>query len=442
MANTRTRNYVTLVVTAAICSAAALIVVAPNIEQSSIDSTALLCGLALVAEAMGLAFSKSVTGSLAFIPYLASIIVAPNWMTLLGVTAVRLLFERRRETIKAIFNVAAHAFTIAATILLYRALGGQPVAGLRNSSLLDISRLVGWQAMVTIVLSVAMNSALVTGVIAANTDKPAKLVWRENYLTTLTVDVMAAPVIFLFAWVYVAFGPIAAATIWVPILGLRQVGKANVELERTNRELLELMVKSIEARDPYTSGHSRRVHHYSIAIARALGLSEKLIDRVGQAALLHDVGKIHEKYAPILRNPNKLSADEWIVMKEHPVDGANLISTVSGLKPLVAPVRAHHENWDGTGYPDGIAGEQIPLEARIIMFADTIDAMTSERPYRPSLGSDQVRAEIVRARGKQFDPELTDKILAANVWNVLFPSKAGRPSLLRLERSDRHVTTA
>src|ERR1043166_3358507 len=187
MANTRTRNYVTLVVTAAICSAAALIVVAPNIEQSSIDSTALRCGLALVAEAMGLAFSKSVTGSLAFIPYLASIIVAPNWMTLLGVTAVRLLFERRRETIKAIFNVAAHAFTIAATILLYRALGGQPVAGLRNSSLLDISRLVGWQAMVTIVLSVAMNSALVTGVIAANTDKPAKLVWRENYLTTLTV---------------------------------------------------------------------------------------------------------------------------------------------------------------------------------------------------------------------------------------------------------------
>ncbi len=131
-------------------------------------------------------------------------------------------------------------------------------------------------------------------------------------------------------------------------------------------------------------------------------------------------------------------------MKEHPVDGANLISTVSGLRELVSPVRHHHENWDGTGYPDGIAGEMIPLESRIIMFADTIDAMTSERPYRSGMSEGQVRAEIIRARGKQFDPELTDRILAASVWGVLFPEKqpARAPGLALVGRTDRHEAEA
>src|SRR5688572_31297353 len=108
---------------------------------------------------------------------------------------------------------------------------------------------------------------------------------------------------------------------WVPIIGLRQVMKANLELERTNVELLELMVKSIEARDPYTSGHSRRVQNYSMIVARAAGLAEKEVQAVGRAALLHDVGKIYEKYGPILRKPDRLSADEWDTMREHPADG-------------------------------------------------------------------------------------------------------------------------
>jgi putative nucleotidyltransferase with HDIG domain len=316
---------------------------------------------------------------------------------------------------------------------------------LHNHSLLEITRLVGLQSIVAIMFSLAFHSFVTSGAIAAKTARPARAVWRETHLSTIGLDVLAAPVIFIFAWMYVSFGAIAAVTIWVPILGLRQVQKANLDLERTTRELLELMVKSIEARDPYTSGHSRRVHHYALAIARALKLTEKEIERIGQAALLHDLGKIHEKYAPILRNPNRLSADEWLIMKEHPVDGANLISTVSGLRELVAPVRHHHENWDGTGYPDGIAGESIPLESRIIMFADTIDAMTSERPYRSSLGSEQVRAEIIRARGRQFDPELTDRVLATAVWGVLFPEKQpvrAPGNLTLLGRADRQEAEA
>jgi putative nucleotidyltransferase with HDIG domain len=187
-----------------------------------------------------------------------------------------------------------------------------------------------------------------------------------------------------------------------------------------NEELLQLMIKSIEARDPYTSGHSRRVQRYSMLIARGLGLSQREVDLVGKAALLHDLGKIHEKYAPILRKADKLTADEWSTMQEHPVDGANLVATMSGLKEIIPAVRHHHENWDGSGYPDGLLGDRIPLAARIIAFADTIDAMTSERPYRQPLTEKQVRAEIIRCRGRQFDPEITDRLVGSNVWQSLF----------------------
>jgi putative nucleotidyltransferase with HDIG domain len=435
-----TKLYILGVALAAVLTAGLLVAVDPRPSASARDAVVLLSCLAFVAEMMSVVLSRSASGSIAFIPYLASIFVAPNWLALLGATFVRLVTERRRDPLKAFFNLAQHALTFSLTALLYRSLGGVPMHELKSLSLTAITAKIGLQSMIAIMFSVALNSFLVSGVIAFTAAKPTWVVWRENYLSTIGLDVLAAPVIFIFAWVYVAFGAIAAATVWVPILGLRQIHKANLDLERTNRELLELMVKSIEARDPYTSGHSRRVNLYSVTIARALGLPEKTVERIGRAALLHDVGKIHEKYAPILRNPNRLSNDEWLVMKEHPIDGANLVSTVSGLSDLVPAIRAHHENWDGTGYPDALRGDSIPLEARIITFADTIDAMTSERPYRPALGEQQVRVEIKRARGTQFDPELSDRILGASVWSVLFPPSGRQAGAgIRLVSDDTRV---
>jgi len=180
------------------------------------------------------------------------------------------------------------------------------------------------------------------------------------------------------------------------------------------------MVKSLEARYPYTSGHSRRVQQYSTTIARAIGLSDRRIEEIGRAALLHDVGKIYEKYAGVLSKQDKLTPEEWAIIRDHPDDGANLISTMTKLRSLVPAVRHHHENWDGTGYPTGIASDHIPLAARIIRFADTIDAMTTERPYRRPLTEAQVRSEVVRCRGTQFDPDITDRLLASPLWHTLF----------------------
>ena len=125
-------------------------------------------------------------------------------------------------------------------------------------------------------------------------------------------------------------------------------------------------------------------------------------------------------FAPILRKPGKLTPEEWAIMQTHPIKSAELVSTVSHLQDIVGAVRHHHENWDGSGYPDGIAGEQIPLESRIIMFADTIDAMTTDRPYRKALGQDEVRAELLRCRGKQFDPRICDELVASPLFAQLF----------------------
>jgi HD-GYP domain-containing protein (c-di-GMP phosphodiesterase class II) len=140
------------------------------------------------------------------------------------------------------------------------------------------------------------------------------------------------------------------------------------------------------------------------------------------------VGKIDEVYAPILRKPDKLTADEWAIMQTHPIRSAELVSNVTHLRDLIAPLRHHHENWDGSGYPDGLQGEAIPLESRIIMFADTIDAMTTDRPYRQARGEAEVRSEFIRMRGRQFDPEICDRLLSSPLWALLFAPEQREPT--------------
>ena len=143
---------------------------------------------------------------------------------------------------------------------------------------------------------------------------------------------------------------------------------------------------------------------------------------------LEPFGKIDEAFAPILAKEGRLTPDEWDVMKRHPIRSAELVGLLSSLRDVVPAVRHHHENWDGTGYPDGVKGEAIPLASRIIMFADTLDAMTTDRPYRKALSVEEARAELVRFRGRQFDPGICDQILQAEAWTELYRSYQQQPS--------------
>jgi putative nucleotidyltransferase with HDIG domain len=423
-------------------SASLLVADSPALPPGALTALSLLSLLAIIGEAWAFLLPQSATTSIAFIPYMAMALVVPHWATVIAIALLRGADEIRRRTslIKATFNLAQFVLVFSLTISTYLILGGKSFL-LAPTGIAAVTRLCGWAALGAYALSVAVNISLTSMVIARSSGRSVNEVWKENHAPSLGLDLIAAPVTFGFAYVYTNFGPIAAALLWVPLVGFRHWAKTTVDLAQTNRELLELMIKSIEARDPYTSGHSRRVSQYATIIARALRLGEREIEKIGTAALLHDVGKIHEKYGPILRKTDKLTLEEWAVMKEHPADGAELVATMTRLTEFVPAIRHHHERWSGAGYPDGISGDAIPLASRIIMVADTIDAMTTVRPYRGALSEADVQAELIKLRGDQFDPTIVDALLASAEWRQIFtPSHRNAQtrglSLLRVVGSD------
>jgi HD-GYP domain-containing protein (c-di-GMP phosphodiesterase class II) len=171
--------------------------------------------------------------------------------------------------------------------------------------------------------------------------------------------------------------------------------------------LLASFSAAIEARDPYLSGHSARVTSTAEGLARRLGWRGERLDALRLGGSLHDVGKIAVKES-VLRKPGPLTDAELAEIRTHPVAGARLIEGVDDFRQALPYVLHHHERWDGTGYPDRLAGEKIPIEARLLGVADAFDAMTSVRSYRPALSVDRALAELQRCAGAQFDPELAE----------------------------------
>jgi len=423
----RAKTFVQFICLCALIVSALTWRIAPAEQQWNAATLATLSALALTAEFLGYLLPRAAWSSISFIPYLSIVLLVPNFSALVTIVATASIAElsKRREGLKTLFNISQLSLAYGTALLGYLALGGSSLFELRNHGVADVTVAVGVPTTVAYLIVFALNGFLVSCVIAITTGARTLHVWKENHFTNIGLDILAVPLVFAFAWIYAKYGPMIASVLWLPILGLRQLNTANIELQQTNRELLELMIKSIEARDPYTSGHSRRVKEYAIQIARLMGYDAATVEKIGTAALLHDVGKIYDKYAPILAKEARLTPEEWAIIKEHPADGANLIATMTRLRELVPAVMHHHENWDGTGYPKGLKGEDIPLASRVIMFADTFDAMTTKRPYRGPLDEAAVRSELVKCRGKQFDPEIADRLLTSDFWRTLFPP-AGR----------------
>ncbi len=178
------------------------------------------------------------------------------------------------------------------------------------------------------------------------------------------------------------------------------------KLDNAYNETLEALVTALDARDTETEGHSIRVTEYTIELAKLMGISDfEFLSTLRIAALLHDIGKIGIPDS-ILRKPAKLTPEEWEIMKKHPLIGYEIVKKINFLKNSAPIILHHHERWDGGGYPYGLKGEDIPLGSRIFAVADTIDAMTSDRPYRKALTFEIVSDELVKFKGKQFDPEV------------------------------------
>ena len=219
---------------------------------------------------------------------------------------------------------------------------------------------------------------------------------------------------------------LAAGLLWLLLRGVyvrssrqivsqsRALEAALAETERTYDTTLQALSSALDVRDSETEGHSRRVVEYMELILGKLTVPAGQLATLRRGALLHDIGKIGVP-DNVLRKPAALSESEWALMRRHPEHGARIIARIPFLEDVSRIVRHHHERWDGKGYPDGLAGEAIPLGARVFAVADSFDAMTSDRPYRRAMSIADARHEVARCRGSQFDPQVVDAFLLVAV---------------------------
>jgi len=395
--------YVSLVAIAALAFLGTSYWVVPADAHGFWNCVAAFLVLALVSEFAFLRLPIGTsTSSVSFIPYLAAVVLlGTDWA--MGLTAVATFiaeaFVRRKAFIKIVHNTSKEVIAVGCAGWLYASLGGE-------SSIVGFTLDVGaFAAAVGCYMLVNVGAPAVA--IALSSGSRLTDSWRRLIGGSLLFDFLASPLALLLAFLYTKAQLWGVIIVTIPLFLVRHVYSVNLQIEQVNRDLLELMVKAIEARDPYTSGHSLRVSRLAGILTRALGLSSKQIDQIETAALLHDVGKIHEEYAIVLRKEGSLTAEEVALMRTHPIRSYELVRTISSFRGGVdLAVRHHHENFDGSGYPDGLSREEIPIGARIIMIADTADAMTTDRPYRSALNFEAVVEELRKYSGTQFDPEL------------------------------------
>jgi hypothetical protein len=328
--------------------------------------------------------------------------------------AIRLAMSRGR-LYRAVFDASQYALAAGISTLLYRVV---PVAG--TMPRLAVATLAGAVFLV-------INLGLLTTAMSLDEDLQAGVVWRERFRWMTPYALAAGPLAFALVAGYDRFGPIAVVIFSIPpasmMLSIRQyiartqesvrelrdknaqLRNLAGEVHRTHRNLIAALSRSMEAKDLYTGGHVERVAQIATAIGRRLGYEGEDLDAIEIGALLHDIGKIGIPER-ILHKPGPLDESEWEVMRRHPIVSEFILSGIE-LHPFVTQIaRSSHERIDGAGYPDGVAGDDIPLPARIVLVADAFDALTSDRPYRARRPEHQALAEIRANAGTQFCPKV------------------------------------
>lgn len=421
----RATPVVAVTATLAIVTFAVLCVSVSAGVNSSLALGATLAAVGVLADFMSFyAQGRSVVGSIALIPLSSAALLVPDYRGLALIVIAQTITEihKKRPALKFAFNVSQVTLGFGIGILLFRRFGGVPFGELGGESFVAAASEILGPTTVLVASVMLINTLSVSAVVAAVSGQNFLRVWIDGNKATALFSVFHVILTFYTSWLSQNLGVLGAAGMAIPMIAVRQLLRTTAELTGVTEELLDLMVAAIEARDPYTSGHSKRVAEASRIIAKAIGLNPEKVERVEVAALLHDVGKIDEQFARILAKEGRLTPDEWAIMKRHPVRGAELVGLLTSLKDIVPSVLHHHENWDGTGYPNGIRGEEIPLASRIIMFADTLDAITTDRPYRKALDTEEARREFIKFKGKQFDPNICDVVVSESVWAELFAS--------------------
>jgi diguanylate cyclase (GGDEF)-like protein/putative nucleotidyltransferase with HDIG domain len=335
-------------------------------------------------------------------------------------------------------------------------IGGLSLAGLAAGGVFALGRDISTRQIAFDVAGITaggvfflVNTGLLAIALALEGDEDWLAAWRERFTWLVPYYLVYGLVGALIAVAYHAIGSEALLVFALPLLIMRKtqedylghaqksahklrqaaetIQKQNLSLEQANRLLrerstaaMESLSATVDARDSYTAGHSRRVQQLALAIGREIGFSQAELNILGQAALFHDIGKLAVPDSVLLK-PSELNDYEWELMRRHADEGARIIERLGFLADAVPAIRHHHEHFDGSGYPDGLAGEEIPLGARIIHVADALDSMLTTRTYRSARQVKQALAELRDNAGEQFCPRCVSAL------ESILPVEAGNP---------------
>ncbi len=332
------------------------------------------------------------------------------------VMSLRLEKGRRSGLYRLLFNITAPSVSVWIAARLFVLAGIPPLSGYTAQiRLIDLALPLLFFALIYFLL----NSWLVVLVVALAENLPAFRVWRDNLLWTSLNYFGGASVAALLV-AYRSSLDVALLLVVAPILVvlhftfrsvLGRIEDANLHLARVNRlylSTIETLATAIDAKDQVTHGHIRRVQTFAVELAKSVGIKdEDQIRAIEAAALLHDMGKLAVP-EHILNKPGPLNEAELERMRSHAAIGADILASINFPYPVVPIVRHHHENWDGSGYPAGLKGTEIPVGARVLSVVDCFDALTSDRPYRPRLSTQEALEILAARRGKMYDPLIVD----------------------------------
>lgn len=383
---------------------------------------AALVGLAILSEALSLVATvgrHQAYSSIAFIPFFAAAILFEAPAALIAATlttGISQLVIRKRPTLLAAFNAAQACIAMGAANAVFNLLGGDASSPLNLAAFKSFGGVSSLLALsFTFFLA---NQVLVSIAIAFKNEERVAIVFGRVLAPSggnIVQDILASPIAVVVALLYSYLDTPGLVIGVLPLLIIRHSYSSNFKLQQANKDLLTVLVKTIETRDPYTSGHSIRVSLLARAIAEDMDLAATTVDRIEMAAVVHDIGKVDAVYASLIQKEGALSESERKVILTHAAKGAEFLETLTSFpSDVIRGVKHHHERFDGTGYPDRLCGGDIPLPARIIQLCDSIDAMLSDRPYRKALSVEQVRNELLRCSGSQFDPKIVEIILRKN----------------------------
>jgi putative nucleotidyltransferase with HDIG domain len=419
MSERRIRTYVAIMIAGAVvCLWATDWTTLTGLPRDGLIGLAGLIAIALFSESLAIGLSVGGgSSSITFLPLLASVQLfgpAAGIALIVPTIAFAEFVVRRKAPTRGAFNISLAVVATTAGGALFKLLGGHALHGLDDP---QITRQLGPFIAFGLV-SLAVNHAGVSLAITYSQGLPFRRVFDRvlsNSGARLN-DILISPIALAVAFLYVQFGIGGILVILLPMLFIRYSYLTTSKLRESNEDLLTALVKAIEIRDPYTSGHSQRVSLLAGQIAEELGLNRLVVERIKMAALLHDIGKIEAVYLDILRKPDSLTDVERSVIESHVTKGEELLRGLASVpEDVVRAVRHHHEREDGAGYPDGLVGSEIPIGAKIIVACDSIDAMLSDRPYRRALPLAVVLDQLSEHSGEQFDRKVVHLLLRSDI---------------------------